>query len=337
MSSDGTASQIVTVTINGTNDAPVIGGVAVGSVTEDVGLSGSNLVTSGALTIADVDQGQSNFTAQASTVATYGTFTLATNGSWTYTANDSQTAIQQLGAGQSITDSFTAVSSDGTASQVVTVTIHGTNDVPVIGGVSTGSVTEDVGLVGSNLATSGALTIADADQGQSNFTAQAGTIATYGSFTLATNGVWTYAASNSQTAIQQLGAGQSITDSFTAVSSDGTASQLVTVTIHGTNDVPVIAGVSTGSVTEDVGLVGSNLAASGADHRRRRPGPVQLHHPARNKQRRGRQRLRIALAVGDYGVPEGGIHRDQPQLGVESETKSVVLSIKLTGLPLPAL
>ncbi len=45
-----------------------------------------------------------------------------------------QAAIQQLGAGRSINDSFTAVSSDGTASQVVTVTITGTNDVPVIGG-----------------------------------------------------------------------------------------------------------------------------------------------------------------------------------------------------------
>ena len=80
----------------------------------------------------------------------------AATGNWTYTADNSQTAIQQLGAGQSITDSFTAVSSDGTASQLVTVTIHGTNDVPVIAGASTGSVTEDVGAVsGGNLATSG--------------------------------------------------------------------------------------------------------------------------------------------------------------------------------------
>ena len=96
-----------------------------------------NLTTCGALTIADVDQGQSNFTAQAGTAGIngYGTFTLDANGNWTYTADNSQTAIQQLGAGQSITDSFTAVSSDGTASQLVTVTINGTNDVPVIGGV----------------------------------------------------------------------------------------------------------------------------------------------------------------------------------------------------------
>src|SRR5439155_7887470 len=53
-------------------------------------------------------------------------------GAWTYTANDSQTAIQQLNTGQSLTDSFTAVSSDGTASQLVTVTIHGTDDAFVI-------------------------------------------------------------------------------------------------------------------------------------------------------------------------------------------------------------
>ena len=68
--------------------------------------------------------------AQAGTLGSngFGTFTLAANGTWTYTANNSQTAIQQLGAGQSLTDSFTAVSSDGTASQIVTVTIHGTND-----------------------------------------------------------------------------------------------------------------------------------------------------------------------------------------------------------------
>ena len=65
--------------------------------------SPATLTTSGALTIADVDQGQSNFTAQAGTAGSngYGTFTLAADGNWTYTADDSQTAIQQLGAGQS--------------------------------------------------------------------------------------------------------------------------------------------------------------------------------------------------------------------------------------------
>jgi VCBS repeat-containing protein len=264
VSSDSTTSQVVTVTITGTNDVPVIGGVVSGAVSEDD--STPNLSTSGALTIADVDAGQSNFASQASTAGSngYGSFTLATDGNWSYTADNSQAAIQQLGAGQSIIDSFTAVSSDGTASQVVTVTITGTNDVPVIGGVAGGSVSEDAST--PNLSTSGALTIADVDAGQSSFTAQAGTAGSsgYGSFALASNGNWTYTASNSQAAIQQLAAGQSLSDSFTAVSSDGTASQLVTVTITGTNDVPVIGGVATGAVQEDMAVAGGSLAASGA-------------------------------------------------------------------------
>ncbi|WP_418147726.1 VCBS domain-containing protein [Variovorax paradoxus] len=266
VSSDGTASQLVTVTITGTNDVPVIGGVASGAAQEDVAVSGGSLAASGALTIADVDAGQSSFTAQAGTAGSngYGSFALAANGNWTYTANNGQGAIQQLGAGQSISDSFTAVSSDGTASRVVTVTITGTNDVPVIGGVASSAVTEDAST--PNLSTGGALTIADVDQGQSNFAPQASTGGTngYGSFALAANGNWTYTADNSQAAIQQLGAGQSINDSFTAVSSDGTASQLVTVTITGANDVPVIGGVASGAVQEDVAVSGGSLAASGA-------------------------------------------------------------------------
>ncbi len=266
VSSDGTASQLITVTINGTNDVPVLGGVHIGAVSEDNGAAGVaaiTLMTSGVLTIADVDQGQSNFAVQAGTTGSnnYGTFTLAADGHWSYSADNTQTAIQQLGAGQSLTDSFTAVSSDGTASQLITVTINGTNDVPVLGGVHIGAVSEDNGAAGVaaiTLMTSGVLTIADVDQGQSNFAVQAGTTGSnnYGTFTLAADGHWSYSADNTQTAIQQLGAGQSLTDSFTAVSSDGTASQLITVTINGTNDVPVLGGVHIGAVSEDNGAAG---------------------------------------------------------------------------------
>ncbi|OEZ27266.1 beta strand repeat-containing protein, partial [Variovorax boronicumulans] len=264
VSSDGTASQVVTVTITGTNDVPVIGGVASGAAQEDIAVAGGSLAASGALTIADVDQGQSNFAPQASTAGSngYGSFNLLADGSWSYTADNNQSAIQQLGAGESISDSFTAVSSDGTANQLVTVTITGTNDVPVIGGVASGAVSEDAST--PNLSTGGALTIADVDQGQSNFEPQASTDGSngHGSFTLAADGIWTYTADNSQSAIQQLGAGQSLSDSFTAVSSDGTASQVVTVTITGTNDAPVIGGVATGAVSEDAST--PNLSTSGA-------------------------------------------------------------------------
>jgi len=50
------------------------------------------------------------------------------------------------------------------------------------------------------------------------------------------------AAGHPDPVVQALSAGEEITDSFTAVSQDGSATQLVTVTITGTNDVPVITG-----------------------------------------------------------------------------------------------
>src|SRR5437016_4144370 len=225
-------------------------------------------MTSGVLTIADVDQGQSNFAVQAGPTDSNirGSSVPAVDRCSSHSADNTQTAIQQLGAGQSITDSFTAVSSDGTASQLVTITIHGANDVPVLGGVITGSVTEDVSVVAGDLTTGGALTIADVDQGQSTFAAQPGTAGSngYGSFTLEIGRASSRESADGQTAIQQLDAGQSITDSFTAVSSDGTASQLVTITIHGANDTPVLGGVMSGSFSGDVGVVAGDLTTGGA-------------------------------------------------------------------------
>ncbi|MDT8858435.1 VCBS domain-containing protein [Paracoccaceae bacterium Fryx2] len=246
VTADGT-TRVVTVTITGVNDGAVIAGVSTGAVTEDTLAS---LTTSGTLTVTDADTGQAVFAAQESTTGSngHGAFTLGTDGVWTYAADNTQAAIQALGTGATLTDSFTAVTADGTT-RVVTVTITGVNDGAVIAGVSTGAVTEDTL---ASLTTSGTLTVTDADTGQAVFAAQASTAGSnsYGTFTLGTDGVWTYAADNTQAAIQALGTGATLTDAFTAVTADGTT-QVVTVTITGVNDGAVIAGVSTGAVTED--------------------------------------------------------------------------------------
>ena len=76
---------------------------------------------------------------------------------WTYTLNNSSPVIQALGAGQTLTDTYTFLASDG-SSQEVTITIDGTDDPSVIGGVSTGTVSED-----TTLTTSNTLTITDVD------------------------------------------------------------------------------------------------------------------------------------------------------------------------------
>ncbi len=256
---DGTAST-VTVTINGTNDVAVISSSGTtGSVTEDSAVSAGQISTGGTLSVSDTDAGQATFQAQPGTNGAYGTFTLAADGTWTYTANNSQAAIQQLGDGQTLTETFTVKAADGTTSSV-TVTINGTNDGAVISSSgTTGSVTEDAGVSAGQISTGGTLSVSDTDAGQATFQAQPGTNGAYGTFTLAADGTWTYTADNSQAAIQQLGDGQTLTETFTVKAADGTTSS-VTVTINGTNDVAVISSSgTTGSVTEDAA---SRLARS---------------------------------------------------------------------------
>jgi VCBS repeat-containing protein len=113
------------------------------------------------------------------------------------------------------------------------------NNAPVIGGVNAAAVTEDIDPdTDGQLEVSGALTIADPDAGESSF--QAGTVAgTYGSLTIDAAGDWSYAADNSQAAIQQLDAGESVTDMLTVTTADGTT-HTITITINGAEDTPVI-------------------------------------------------------------------------------------------------
>ena len=74
----------------------------------------------------------------------YGTFTIDAAGVWTYTLNNNNAAVQSLNAGQTLTDSFTATTMDGTT-QLVTITITGANDAALIPGDITETGTESCG------------------------------------------------------------------------------------------------------------------------------------------------------------------------------------------------
>ena len=151
VSADGT-SQVLTVSIVGTNDAAVISGVNTAGLTE----SNTAQTATGQLTITDVDS-PAVFVAQTSAVGDhgYGSFSLDTTGKWTYTMNS---AHDEFVAGQTYTDSFTAISADGTT-KTVTVTITGTDDLAVIGGANTAALTE----TNAALSASGSLSVTDAD------------------------------------------------------------------------------------------------------------------------------------------------------------------------------
>jgi len=256
--SDGSlaADQAFTIAINGTNDAAIISGAAAGSAVEASGLANTTqgTPTSGMLADTDVDNTPNTFTPVSSPTAStggHGTFTMTAAGVWTYAPDETNSAVQALNVGGALTDTFTVTTVDGTA-QMITVTIHGANDAAVISGAMTGAVIEaDYAKYGTLTAT-GTLTDTDVDNTPNTFTPVCSPTASaggHGSYTMTTAGVWTYTLDDCSGAVQALNFGDMLTDSFTVTTLDGTA-QVVTVTVHGTNDAAVISGDTTGSVIE---------------------------------------------------------------------------------------
>ena len=261
---DGTA-QLVTITINGANDAAVITGAASGSVTEAGGVANGTPGTptaTGDLNSTDIDNSNDAWQAVAAGAATtnnYGSYALDATGGWTYTLDNSNATVQALNVGQTLTDTFTATTVDGTA-KLVTITINGANDAAEISGAITGSVTEAGGVAngtpGSPIAT-GDLNSTDLDN-PNDLWEPDGTVVLRGdsgfsSYTVTAGGVWTYTLDNSNPTVQALNVGETLTDTLTAIAIDGTA-QLVTITINGANDAAVITGAASGSVTEAGGV-----------------------------------------------------------------------------------
>ena len=221
------------------------GGADAASITED---DVATLTASGKLDITDADTGEAAFSAGTVT-GTYGSLTIDADGNWSYEADNTQTAIQGLGDGDNLTDTITVQSVDGTTKDI-TVTINGINDIAVISGADAASITEDDA---ATLTASGKLDITDADTGEAVFSAGAVT-GTYGSLTIDADGNWSYEADNTQTAIQGLGDGDSLTDTITVQSADGTTHDVV-ITINGVNDVAVTTQVDLGSTNEDTAIV----------------------------------------------------------------------------------
>ncbi|MFS2155213.1 VCBS domain-containing protein [Rhizobium sp. Rhizsp42] len=251
--------QTITITIVGTNDVATISGSATGSVAEDGG--SQQLTASGVLTLVDVDHGEAHFQTPASLDGTYGTFSFnTTTGAWTYELKNGSDAVQSLTDGQKVHDKLMVKSFDGTAEQIIDVTVTGKNDVASISGTATGKVTEDGGT--QQLTTSGNLTVTDVDTGEAHFQTPASLSGTYGTFNFdPATGAWGYTLNNAAANVQSLTDGQTVHDTLTVTSFDGTAEQIIDVTITGKNDVASISGTATGSVTEDGGT--QQLTASG--------------------------------------------------------------------------
>ncbi len=290
----GTATRDVTVTLTGSNDpiTAIAGGVVTGGVTElaEGDPSTAPQTATGSFRFTDPDLtanpvqvlnhlGVVGGASQWGGVLTQETvLTNAATGertvTWTYTINPSNSNLQSLGEGDTRTETFTIRVLDqvsgGELEQVITITLTGTNDRPVITATEvTGSATE--ANAGTMLSDSGSIAfddIDDADNGHHHGRPDLDglvehlwhlptglTAALEGAFDLGgtlvgNSGTATWSFALDSGAVDFLAAGESLTVTYTITATDdsgtgnGAATQTVVITLTGSNDVPTLASAT---------------------------------------------------------------------------------------------
>lgn len=285
-----TSTTTLTIAITGSNDAPEANASPVAATDTNVGpaiveagvdahgqpVFGVSQATGNVLTNDfDVDNGDTKAVQGVAAgtaaeplsggvdtviVGTYGSVTIAADGSWTYLLDNKNPATQALAEGEHGCDVFTYTMRDAagaTSSATLTIDVTGTNDAPVAtSSVENlfGDVTEDV-----TLKAVGQLTANDVDHDAALAWSIVGSNAgTYGSLAIdASSGQWTYTLANGTDGVaglvQSLGAGEHYDETFTVRVTDNHGAwteQTVTVTVHGTNDAPVVTVTNPDTVHE---------------------------------------------------------------------------------------
>ncbi|WP_207247749.1 MULTISPECIES: VCBS domain-containing protein, partial [unclassified Pseudomonas] len=287
------SSSTVDVTITGTNDQPTLT-IADTTGAMNEGDGAAMLSDSGALSFAELDSTDVvtvSHTANGDITWSGGTLNAGVasalvagfsvdQDSWDYSTSQN---LDFLGAGETITFSYTVVATDdsgaanaASATQTVSITITGSNDVPVLSfasGNDVGAVQED-----STLSVSGQFSSSDIDHAATaTWSINGSATGTYGSIAVDGSGQWTYTLANGTngvaSAVQSLQAGESHDEVFTIQVSDGLGgvdTQQVTVTVTGSNDAPVLSfasGNEVGAVQEDSTLsVSGQFSSSDIDH-----------------------------------------------------------------------
>ena len=236
----------VTITVTGVNDVPV----AVDDA-QDVGEDAA-AVTVGVLgNDTDVDTSDTLTVDSIDTTGTKGTVAVAAGG--THVTYDPNGKFENLGDGQTATDTFTYTLSDGnggTDTATVTITIVGDNDAPdaVNDAYGTDEDTQigPLAVLGNDTDAEGAVTLTSVSA-----TSNGGTVADNG------DGTVTF---NPGSSFQNLAAGETRATTFTYTITDAqnaTDTATVTVTVTGVNDVPV--------AVDDAQDVGEDAAAATVD------------------------------------------------------------------------
>jgi VCBS repeat-containing protein len=223
------------VTINGTNDVPVVNDI-------DITVVQNNTVVIINADFSDVDVNDTHIiTIDNST--TVGVVINNGDGTFSYDCGD---AFIHLAVGETATDTFTYTIDDGNGgviTKTVTVTINGTNDVPVVNDI-------DITVVQNNTVVIINADFSDVDVNDTHIitidnSTTVGVVINNG------DGTFSYDCGD---AFIHLAVGETATDTFTYTVNDGhggVITKTVTVTINGTNDLPVVNDI-------DITVVRSN-------------------------------------------------------------------------------
>ncbi|NMH65155.1 retention module-containing protein [Shewanella salipaludis] len=281
------ATQLVTIAILGTNDSPIItsgdqdaSGALAEPMTDEPARIG------GTLTAADVDNGAVlSWSGNASGV--YGEFAIdSATGAWRYSLNDSA-LVDGLAQGETHEEQFLVTVTDefgATDTQWVTVTVTGSNDAPVITSGdqdASGTVIEAGVQPGGNLPEPGVLQIGDtlsaSDVDNGAVLSWSGNASgVYGEFAIdSATGAWTYSL-NDNALVDSLALGETHEEQFLVTVTDehgASATQWVTITVTGTNDMPIItsgnqdaSGALAEPMTDEPARVGGILTATDVDN-----------------------------------------------------------------------
>ena len=249
-------ASILSFTINGQNDAPIVT-VDVATVTEDaVSVQGNTLAND-----TDPDTGDVLSATATTLQGQYGTLVLDGTGHYDYQVNTS--ATQSLGLGDSVVDSFNTQVTDGSinVASSLAITVTGVNDVAVTQADSGSITVGEAALTGNVLAND-----SDVDAGTVLQTLATTLQGQYGTLTLGTDGSYQYQVNANQADIIALGAGASVVDNFSYTATDGITpvSDTLSITVIGRNDAPIVT-TDVATVTEDTLSIQGNVLSNDID------------------------------------------------------------------------
>ena len=262
-----TVAQSATITITGTNDAPVVGAALTSSAAEGAGSYSMSLLAGASdvdhnetatLSVTDVTYRLDNSAASASAPAG-----ISLVGS-TLTVDPSNSAFNHLavGAHATVTVSYNVKDAYGAvAPQSATIVINGTNDTPMVSGTLSSTAAEGAATYTMNLLAGAS----DADDGETatlsvaNVSYSVDGVAVPGTPAGVSLTGGTLSVDPANGSFDHLAAGQSstIVVSYSVKDAQGAfAAQNATITITGTNDAPVLNLAATPvlvNVVEDAG------------------------------------------------------------------------------------